>query len=173
VSIKIVDANGNIRYIEGDDWTVTTVERLTQEEPGWRAVSAGTPTKVYLRRDGGTVNIGLHPAPDITAGDTWTLIVPYVAIPADLSADADEPYTVSSNPVKSLRPWHRALVYYAAFDLEKFRKDTGRAATAICNSLKPRSLKYFGVLKPKGGRSVRLVRNYRGWNATRRVDPRT
>src|SRR3990167_8386798 len=50
VSIRITDSDANVRYIEGDDLTVTSVERLNQEAPGWRAVDAGTPTHVYLRR---------------------------------------------------------------------------------------------------------------------------
>ena len=49
--------------------------------------------------------------------------LPHLTIVLDMSADADEPFTVSSNPIKSLRFHHRALVYYAAFDLEKLRKD--------------------------------------------------
>src|SRR5262245_35922403 len=50
VSIKIV-SGGVTRYIEGDDLEVTTVERLNVEEPGWRAVAARTPRKVYVRHD--------------------------------------------------------------------------------------------------------------------------
>lgn len=160
ISIKIVDANGNERYIEGDDLEVTSVERLNTDEPGWRAVSAGTPRKVYLRSDGGARYLGFHPAPAITSGDTWTAILPYVAVVPDMSADADEPFTVSSNPIKSQRPWHRALVYHAAFDLEKLRKETGRSATAL-QLFQAEVEKYTGTQKPKGGSVVRLAKNYR------------
>ena len=106
--IKIVSGT-KTRYIEGDDLLVTTVARLNQEEPGWRAVSAGTPHAVYIRPDGGRVFLGFHPKPKITGSDTWTAELPSVTIPADMTADADEPFTITSNPVKSFRPYHRAL----------------------------------------------------------------
>lgn len=173
-SIKIVRGT-TTRYIEGDDLSLTSVGRLNVEEPGWRAVSAGTPTTWYVRRDGGTVNVGLHPKPSITAGDTWTLITPYVILPADLSADADEPFTVSANPIKSLRPWHRGLVYFAAFDLEKFRKDTGRQQAQL-QLFDAEVERFLAGEKPKGGQVIRMARIYRQASTSmspRRWDPRT
>ncbi len=160
VSIKVEPTTGNDWYLEGDDLIVTTVERLNVESPGWRAVDPGIPQRVYLRRDGGAFYIGLYPAPAITAGDTWTLILPYVAVVPDMSADADEPFTVASNPMTSQRPWHRALVYHAAFDLEKLRKETGRSATQI-QLFQAEVEKYTGVQKPKQGGMVRFVKQYR------------
>lgn len=159
ISIQITSGT-TTRYIEGDDLTVTSIERLNTEQPGWRAVSAGTPTHVFIRRNGGTLNLGLHPKPSITAGDTWDAIVPYVLVPDDLVNDADVPFTVAANPILSLRPWHRALSYYGAFDLEKFRKDTGRSASAL-QLFEAEIEKYTAVNKPKGERRVRFVRDYR------------
>lgn len=174
VSIKIVSGS-NTRYIEGKDLTVTTVERLNDEEPGWRAVAAGTPRKVYVKRDGGALKLGLHPKPNITGSDVWTAILPYVVIPADLSADADEPFTLTT-PLKSMRPWHRALVYYAAFDLEKFRKDVQRSGVML-QLWEAEIVRFVGVEKPKGGQMVRVSRDYRSESARgslmRRTDPRT
>lgn len=174
VSIAIVKGS-TTRYIEGDDLKVTTVQRLNQEEPGWRAVSAGTPVKVYTRRDGGLRYLGFHPAPDVGSGETWTAIVPYVALAPDLAADADEPFTVSANPVKSLRPWHRALVYYAAFDLEKFRKDAAREQTQL-QLWENEIQRFLSAEKPKGGQTIRMARDYRRPITSlypRRWDPRT
>jgi hypothetical protein len=170
VSIKIVDGT-ETTYIEGDDLEVTTVARLNVDEPGWRSVSAGTPRKLYLRRDGGSVYLGFHPAPDIGT-ETWTAIVPYVAIPADMSLDADEPFSISSNPIKSLRPYHRALVHQAAFDLEKLRKDQDRMA--IQKQLFEEYVqRYSAKEKPKGGQHVRFGRIYRGTRrVSARLDPR-
>lgn len=159
VSIKIVSGS-TTRYIEGDDLEVTSVERLNVEEPGWRAVSAGTPTKVYLRRDGGTVNLGFFPAPDITGSDTWTALVPYVIVPTDLSADADEPFSVSGNPLRSMRPWHRALAHFGAFDCEKYRKDSARGGAQL-QLFELEVAKFTGTEKPKGGQHVRLSNDYR------------
>lgn len=171
VSIKIVNGS-TVRYLEGDDLIVTTEERLNVEEPGWRAASKSTPTHVYLKRDGGAVNLGLHPKPSIS-GETWTAVLPYVLVPADMSVDADEPFTVSSNPIKSLRFWHRALVHYAAYDLEKFRKDTARGAAQL-QLFEAEVQKFAGVEKPRGGQSVRFARVYRKVLSARRpMDPRT
>lgn len=172
VSIKIVSGS-TTRYIEGNNLTVTSVERLNVEEPGWRAVSAGTPRKVYLRRNGGTLNLGFHPAPDITGTDVWTAIVPYVAIPADMSADSDEPFTASGNLMTAQRFWHRALVYHAAADLEQFRLDAhGKLATHL-QRFELEVMQFSAAEKPKGGQAVRFVRNYRGRDTGRRQDPRT
>jgi hypothetical protein len=159
-SIKIVDASANTTYIEGDDLTWTSVERLNAEEPGWRAVAAGRPTKYYLRRDGGTVNLGFHPKPSIAVGETWTALVPYVVVVADLAADADEPFTVSANPIKSLRPYHRALVHFAAYDLEKLRKDPNRGSVQL-QLFETYVERYTGKQQPKMGQRIRLARDYR------------
>lgn len=169
VSIKIVSGT-TTRYLEGDDLRVTTVARLDQEESGWRAVSAATPLTVYLRRDGGAVKLGFHPKPSITAGDVWTALVGSDAIPDDLSADTDEPFTVTGNPIRSLRPFHRALVHFGAYDCEKYRKDTAKGALQL-QLFEAYVARYLMRRKPKGGQSVRFVRNYRR-RSERRDDPR-
>jgi hypothetical protein len=172
ISIAITSGT-TTRYLEGDDLEVTSVANLNVEEPGWRAESAGTPRKVYIRREGGALNLGLHPKPSITAGDTWVALVPYVVVPTDLSADADEPFTVSSNAIRSLRPWHRALVYFAAFDLEKLRKDVGRQQAAL-QLFELEIQRYTNTDKPKHGQRVRFARVYRALrSATLSTDPRT
>lgn len=174
VSIKIVSGT-TTRYIEGDDLRVTSIERLNVEEPGWRAVAAGTPTTVYTVRNGGAVNLGFHPKPAITAGDTWTALLPYVLVAADLTADGDVPFTVAANPIQSLRPWHRGLVHFAAFDLEKFRKDVGRQQSQL-QLFEAEVERFLTVEKPKGGQRVRMARQYRRPLTSlypRRWDPRT
>jgi hypothetical protein len=175
LSIKIVDASGNTRYLEGDDLQETSVEALQTNEPGWRAVSKGTPQYWYLRRDGGTLNVGLYPKPTITT-DTWTLIVPYVVVPTDLNADSDEPFSISGNAIRSMRPWHRALVYFAAFDLEKLRKDVSRQQSAL-QLFELEVQKYLASMKPRNGQRVRFAKNYRAMQRAsgltpRRYDPR-
>lgn len=159
VSIKIVSATST-RYIEGDALEYTEVARLNVEEPGWRAVTASAPTHWYQRRTGGTVQLGLHPKPSIGAGETWTAVIQIVMVPTDMVADADEPFTCSSNPLRSLRMFHRALVHYGAYDLEKFRKDQGRAAAQL-QLFELEVAKFTGNEKPKNGQQVRLTRNYR------------
>lgn len=171
VSIRKTDSNANVTYLEGDDLTETTVERLNVEEPGWRAASAGTPRTLYRRGDGGAQYLGLHPAPDIPSGDTWVVLLPYWAIPADMSADADEPFTVSANTIKSLRPYHRALAHWAAHDLEKLRKDTARSAAQM-QLFEAYVEEYNDAQKPKRGTRVRFVKDYRGSARTGNVPRR-
>lgn len=172
VSIKIVGAS-DTTYIEGDDLERTSVERLSVEESGWRAADASRPMKWYQRRSGGTVNLGLHPKPSIDVTETWYALVQIVMVPTDMSADADEPFTCSGNALRSMRPWHRALVHYAAYDLEKLRKDQTRSAAQL-QLFELELAKFTGVEKPKGERHVRLAHDYR--RPTRlsamRMDPR-
>lgn len=172
VSIQIVSGT-TTRYIEGDDLVVTTVERLNTEEPGWRAESAGTPRKVYLRRDGGELNLGFHPAPAITAGDTWTALVPVVIVPAEMSADDDEPFTVSANVATYLRVYHRAISHFAASDLEKLRKDKAASDYQFGKGMEYVE-RYLQRQRPHGGQRVRLARDYRARAGTvpRRYNPR-
>lgn len=159
VRIKIVSGSVT-RYIQGNDLLMASPARLDTEEPGWQAVSAGTPTTVYLRRNGGALFLGLHPAPRITGSDVWTAIVTYVIVPDDLSADSDVPFTVSANALASMRPWHRALVHFAAYDLEKLRKDQARSAAQL-QLFELEIAKFTGVEKPKNGQRARLATNYR------------
>lgn len=158
LSISVTDGS-TTWYYEGDDLTFTTIERLNAEHPGWRAWTAGIPKYYYIDRNGGALNLGFAPAPDFD-GDTAAVRVHAVVLPADMIADADEPFTVSSNPIKSLRFHHRALVYYAAFDLEKLRKDPQREG--LFSQLFDAEIeKYFATMKPKGGQQVRFARHYR------------
>jgi hypothetical protein len=173
VSIRIVSGSST-RYLEGKSFTSTSVERLNIDEPNWRAVAAAIPAKYYTRRDGGAFFLGLHPKPHITGSDTWTALVDYVIVPADMSADSDEPFTISGNALKTQRPWHRALVYYAAFDLEKLRKDTAREQ-AMFQLFEAEVTRYLGAEKPKSGDQVQFAQNYRRkLNVpVRRFDPRS
>lgn len=172
VSIEIVEGS-NTRYLEGDDLTQTTVERLDQEEPGWRSVDPSTPRQWYLRRSGGSVYLGLHPKPSFSTG-TWAALVQSLLIPADMSADADVPFTVSSNAVMSLRWYHRALAYWAAHDLERYRKDPNREGVAL-QKFEQEVEKYIAAMKPKTGRPVRVTVDYRRnarMGSGRVLDPR-
>ncbi len=170
VSIKIVSGT-NTRYVEGDDLDMTSIARLNTEEPGWRAVSKGTPSNWYLRRSGGTANLGLHPKPSITGSDVWTALIQIVMVPTDMSLDADEPFTYSGNALRSLRPFHRALVHYAAYDLEKFRKDQARAGSQL-QLFELEVAKFTANEKPKNGSQVRMTRIYRRPMGAMRMDPR-
>lgn len=174
-SIRITPATGSIRYLEGDDLRLTTIQRLDVEEPNWKAESAGTPRAIFFRRQGGALGVGLHPAPSITAGDTWDLLLKYVAIPADMVADTDAPFRLVANvlQVPSLKFWHRALPFYAAYELEKLRKDTERSLVAL-KMFDAQVEDYTFRMKPKPGQQVRMAVNYRSRSSRSngRMDPR-
>lgn len=165
---------GTTRYLEGDDLTVTSVSRLDVETPGWRASTPGTPVQTYTRRLRGALRLGLTPPPAITL-ERWQALVPYVAVPTAMSADADEPFTMNGNALRSLRPWHRALPHFAAYDLEKFRKDQARGGAQL-QLFELEVAKFIGMEKPKGGQRVRLATDYRqrarGRLAPTRFNPR-
>jgi hypothetical protein len=166
--VSIAINSTTVTYIEGHDLDVTTVERLNTEHPGWRGEPAGRPRKVYTRREVGLIKLGFYPAPSITSG-TWTALVHAVIQPTEMSADADVPFTYGGNPIASLAPYHRALAHFAAYDLEKFRKD-GTRGTAQLQLFEQYVARYEAKNKPKGGQKVRLAVNYRGGRGGRR-DP--
>lgn len=168
-SLQQVDSAGNTVYVEGDEFSYTTEEALTQTRPNWRAESAGVPRQWYVRPDGGALYVGLSPAPDIPDGDTWTLFWPYVAEPADLTADADEPFT-SGTARTSLRPYHRALLHYAAAQLEKLRKNLDGVRVQLAEFARYVA-KYRSDQAPPRGTQIRQARNYRRIGSGRPLDP--
>lgn len=160
-SLKRVDATATI-YIEGpDDFPQTNPPLLTRLTPGWRSLEAGTPGGWYLRRDGGSLYFGLTPPPDIPSGETWSLLVPCVVRATDMVNDTDKPFTISGGTSPgTLTPWHPALVHYAAYLLEKYRKDPQRSGVQVqlFDSYVQRYLKQD---RPKGGQMIQLATNYR------------
>lgn len=126
-SIRIVESGVADRYYEGRNLPRMDPPKLTIFEPGWRASEDQAPAKYYWKLESGRRFLGMWPPPDVGSGETWTWIVPYLAKPTTMSADADEPFTVNSNPVTSLEPYHQALVHYAASRLELLRKNYTRS----------------------------------------------
>lgn len=158
--LSIVFGSGSTaRYVGGDDLQHTTVNELNTAEPSWRRWAAATPQQYYLRRDGGSLYLGLHPKPSFTG--VATALLSYLAIPPAMTLDADVPFTVGpNNPLSSLAPYHQGLVHWAAYLLEKFRKDEGRQQVqlALFDSV---VAKYRASLVPKDGQVVRLATRYR------------
>jgi hypothetical protein len=169
------DANGDVTYLSGETFPRRDVPVLNRHEPGWRNVEAvSLPTSYYLREDGGTTMLGLYPKPAIEVTESAVVTLPYVAKPTDMSADADVPFTVSSNPKTVLVPWHQALVHYAAALLEPLRKgyqaeqrQRGLFAGLVAD--------YLQRQRPKGGHDVMVAHNYyraARQSALRPLDPR-
>lgn len=112
-------------YIEGKSLQRKDISVLDREDPSWRSATSGTPTHWYMREDANSVFLGLHPKPNIVAGDTWTLFIPYVAKAATMTGDTDIPFatTAAGTAKRSLEPYHQALVHYATAQLEKLRRN--------------------------------------------------
>ena len=96
---------------------VPIVERpfvfLDEKAGNWITEPSGTPREYYIRVDSSVVtgvskeSIGVHPVSSYTI----TLVAQYLQQPADLSADADIPFSGNLR----LYPLHQALAYYAAY----------------------------------------------------------
>jgi hypothetical protein len=113
------------------DFPRRTEAWLNTSEPGWRSSQPATPTCWYETLDGAAILLGLHPPPRVPVGETWQFRVPYVMKPDTMVVDTDVPFTISTIVKTAMEPWHRALGYYAAHDLEKLRKDLPRSAAAL------------------------------------------
>lgn len=154
------DTNGDITYATGELFPRRDIPLLNRLEPGWRNADAvSVPSSYYLREDGGTTKLGLYPKPAVEVGESAAVMLPYVAKPTDMSADDDEPFSVSGNPKRILVPWHQALVHYAAALLEPLRKgyqaeqrQRGLFAGLVAD--------YLQRQRPKGGQSITMAHNY-------------
>lgn len=171
-----VTATGVVTYRSGDDFPRKDLPLLHRESPGWRATSAtALPASWYLRHDGGKTYLGLSEPPLIAAGETAAVTLPYVAKPLSLSADADVPYSVSSDALEVLEPWLQGIVNYAAALLEPLRKNyqgEQRQRTLFAAQVAD----YLQRRRPKGGQQILVSRAYyrqaRSGMYDRPLDPR-
>lgn len=170
-SVKIV-AGSTTRYLQGEfDLPRRDVEQLDSDEPGWRAATPGTPHCWYLKDDGGGVIVGLHPAPDVAASETWTLLVPYLATPAVMVDDADYPFVINGDALRRLNPFHKALVHHAAGALEPLRKNYS-AYDRQMKIFTGYVANYLGDRSEDQSNQIQLVRSYYGETNPRVLDPR-
>lgn len=160
VQLKQVSGS-NTRYIAGDDLPRRDIPWLDRHMPGWRSAADSTPTAHYLREDGGLTLLGLTPPLAISGSDTWTLIVPYIALPEDMVDDADEPFTVDANAKRTLRSWHQGLVHFAAARLELLRKNYP-AYDRQMQLFNTYVTDYLQKQRRKGGQHVLFARDYLG-----------
>lgn len=166
---KTLIADSSLSYIEGNDFKYITEDELNQAYPGWRSHSAGVPRFWGFRADDGAFNVFLYPAPDIPATETWVLLWPYVAQPADMSDDAHEPYG-NASPRITLRPYHDGILHYAAAQCEKLRKNYEGVARQMQQAA-AYVAKYRADQMPKYGGSVRLAEPFTSIRLRRPMDP--
>jgi hypothetical protein len=171
-SIKVVTSTRTY-YIQGkDDFPRRDPEWLDWQEPNWRAADAGTPASWYQRREGGIDYLGVTPPPDITAPDAWTLLVPYLGRPADMSADSDQPFKIGTNVLARLEPYHQGLVHFAAALLEPLRKGYA-AAERQMNLYAGYTADFITQARAEGPDQITIERTYYGESRSgRALDPR-
>jgi hypothetical protein len=173
-SIKIVNGS-NTTWIQGHDaFPPRDPEELDAFEPGWRAAPDGRPSFWYLRDNGGQALLGVNPAPDIAAGETWSWLVPYTPRPVNMSADGDQPFTTTGSAPRRLETYHQALAHYAASLLEPLRKNYA-AVTRQQNIFSGYVAQYLQNVTLSGRDQIGLMRDYMGEGITsgmRATDPR-
>lgn len=126
--IEMTTSTSQTTVLAGEDeFPRRTVPWLNQYRSGWQVESPAMPDCWYEREEGAQSILGVVSAPNIPAGDTWVLQVPYVYRPSTLVADGDEPFTVSGVTKRSIAPWHDALSFRAASRLELLRKGLDRS----------------------------------------------
>lgn len=173
VEVRKVDAAATSTYYAGDELPRRDIPWLNRYMAGWRTTTKGTPQSYRLRDEGGRTFVGLYPAPYVAAGETWTLTIPYIALPADMVADGDVPYTASSNARTTLADWHKGLVHFGAAQLEKFVRKNMQGYSDQMQLFGGYVSDYFAKQAPKGGQRVTYARTYYGGgHAMRRQDPR-
>lgn len=176
---QYTDSDGSIVYTAGDDFPRIDIPQLNRESTGWRQTDTPSerPSSWYLREEGGSVYFGLVPIPDIGSGDSALVTLPYVAYPPDMTDDAHEPFSVvmGTSPKRTLRPWHQALVHYAAALLEPLRKNY-QAEKRQRELFAGMVADYLQKQRPKNGQRVVFARNYYRESRARfsgsRLDPR-
>ena len=146
-------------YSEGPELAYKSEEQLNQERPQWRVETATIPDCWTLRADGGSLYAVLVPAPDVPAAETWTLLWPYVAQPADMTDDTHEPYGNASART-TLRPYHRGILHWAAAQCEKLRKDWD-AVERHLQLFGTYVARFNGDMQRPTGSMVRLAHDYR------------
>lgn len=156
---QVSDTTPSVQTIAGDDFPQRDVPWLDAVEPGWRSTACGMPSAWYLRRDAGSLYFGLNRPADISTAQTGELLIPWVVEPSSMTASTHVPFSFAGVDRSDLRPYHQALVHYAAHDLEKLRKDPDASDRQLQKFL-GYVQRYIMAVKPKGAKSLRQSRSY-------------
>lgn len=158
---KYTDSSSNVTYVAGDDLPRRQEPWLNVEEPGWPASTGATfPTAWYLRNQDGDIALGLYPPPTVSTLGSGVVMLPYVARPSSLVSSAAVPFTDTAGVTRSdLRPYHQALVHYAAHKLELLRKDT-EASDRQMQKFLGYVQRFMQQKRKPAGDQVRPARNY-------------
>lgn len=176
VQFHYVDASNNLTVLEGDDLQRRDIPWLNRYAPSWQINTAPSsvaqfPEFYYERMDGGARYLGFTPTPSTGSSASAYAVVPYIARPAPMTSDTNEPFQVGAEVRRDLRDYHQAAVHYGAHQLEKLRKDT-EASNRQLQLFMGYVTAWFQNHRPKGGLSLTFGRNYFKTTATAK-DPRT
>jgi len=169
VEVRYSDSNGLVTWYSREDLPRRDIQYLDRYQSGWRQASPSAPQTYYLRHDGTQLLLGLTPPPlfsTATTSETWDVVVNYVGWPTSMTNDS----AVAFSSQAHLRPWHQALVHFAASRLERLRGDD-EASDRQAGMFAGYVMDYLRRQRPKGGSQVTFDRQYRKDSGTRR-DPR-
>src|SRR6266571_64634 len=176
VEFRYVDASSFLTVLAGDDLVRRDIDWLNRYEAGWRVSTVASsvmqwPQVYYERMDGGSRFLGFWPTPSTGSSASASAVVPYIARPAPMTSDTNEPFQVGGTPRLDLRDYHQALVHFAAHQLEKLRRDDAASDRQL--------QKFLGYVtrwlqnhRIKGGRSLTMARNYFKTRSKAGQDPR-
>lgn len=169
VEFRYTDAGSNTLEISGDDLLRRDVLWLDRYQSGWRLSTVASsvsqlPSAYYTRADGSHLWLGFTPVPSTGSSASASFRFPYIAQPAVLTSDTSEPYTFNSSVRTDLRPFHQAAVHYAAYQLEKLRRDD-QASDRQLQKFMGYVQKYASIMRVKGGRTLSAARTYFGKRA--------
>lgn len=154
------DTAGNQQIYAGDDFPQRAIPFLDSDDPSWRSTTTpANPTGWYLRNEGGRLFFGLDKPADVSTSETAELLIPYVANPSSMTSDTQIPFAVSTNYRDDLYPYHQALVHYAAYQMEKLRRDDERADKQM-QLFMSYVTRYNQQNRKKGSNGVRMARSY-------------
>lgn len=160
VTFVYTDASSNVTVLAGDDLPRRDVPWLNRYQPGWQVSTVASsvmqmPEMYYDRAEGGAQYLGFFPTPSTGSSASMKALVPYVAKPQPLTSDTSEPY----NGRTDLRPWHQALVHFAAHHLEKLRRDD-QASDRQLQKFLGYVQRYLQNTRTKNGTSLTFGRSY-------------
>ena len=160
VRVHYTDAAGITTVLTGDDLIRRDVEWLNRYVPSWAHDTHASslqqlPQYYYERFEGGARYLGLVPTPCTGSSASMVAYVPYVAAPPLLTSDTAEPF----NGRTDLRPYHQAVVHYAASQLEKLRRDDAASDRQLQKFL-AYAQQWLQSLRKRGGTSLTFARTY-------------
>lgn len=158
VEVRRTDTNSVVTYYSGDSLPRRDIPYLDRYVPDWRTASPSAPECYYLRETGGSVHLGLTPPPEYSTAltYTWEAVVNYVAWPSSMTSDSHVPFSSKAH----LRPWHQALVHFAASRLEKLRGDE-EASQRQAGMFAGYVVDYLRRQRPQSGSQITPGRQYR------------